>query len=210
MTITPASVISIGGCGYSLAARSFERIAAFLDLAAQIAGLAGDAEQLLERLVIRLELVIRDAPVLDRHRPRGNRCGAVAFDQTRAQLRVVFGPAKASGRSSDCPRRQRPRRAGRLRACGSAAPSRCSQCRSVYVSIDQSCARWLRTPQRNSSRWLGRRLLGARVVIPAAFEHQHVDAIVDELPRGERRHQPAADEHDLPRFEFSFHGGPLS
>src|SRR6185312_9707993 len=67
--------------------------AACLDLPAQVAGLAGDAEQLLESFVVRLQLLIGDAPILNRHigRQRGR---AVALDQARAQLWVVFGPAE--------------------------------------------------------------------------------------------------------------------
>ena len=53
-------------------ARAFERIAAVLLLAVQIAGLAADAAEIFELVVIRLELVIGDAPVLDRHAFRQN------------------------------------------------------------------------------------------------------------------------------------------
>src|SRR4051794_19005455 len=48
-------------------ARRLERIAAGLDLAADIAGLAGDRRGIFELVVIGLELGVADAPVLDRH-----------------------------------------------------------------------------------------------------------------------------------------------
>src|SRR4051812_25754926 len=48
-------------------ARRFERIAAFLYLAAQVAGFAGDARGALELFVIRFQFGVCDAPVLDRH-----------------------------------------------------------------------------------------------------------------------------------------------
>ena len=48
-------------------ARAFERVAAVLDLALEVAGRARGAAQIFELVVVRLELVIGDAPVLDRH-----------------------------------------------------------------------------------------------------------------------------------------------
>ena len=46
------------------------RIAARLDLAVQVAGLAADAEDVLELVVVRLDLVPGDAPVLQMCSPR--------------------------------------------------------------------------------------------------------------------------------------------
>src|SRR6202034_3527407 len=48
-------------------ARAFERIAAGLFLAADIAGLAGGAAQLFETIVIGFDLLVAQRPVLDRH-----------------------------------------------------------------------------------------------------------------------------------------------
>jgi hypothetical protein len=50
-----------------VAAWAFKDIAAFNPLAAQIACLAGGAAQALEVVIVRLDVVIADAPVLDRH-----------------------------------------------------------------------------------------------------------------------------------------------
>ena len=48
-------------------ARALERIAAVLDLAVEIAGRARGAAQILELIVMRLEIVVGDAPILDGH-----------------------------------------------------------------------------------------------------------------------------------------------
>src|SRR6185437_2600002 len=53
--------------GIVAAARALERIAAGLLLPFQIAGLAGDAAEILEAIVVRLQLVVGYAPILDRH-----------------------------------------------------------------------------------------------------------------------------------------------
>src|SRR4029453_7859979 len=47
--------------------RRFEAVAALLDLALDVAGLAGNSRDTLELVIIGLELVVGDAPVLDRH-----------------------------------------------------------------------------------------------------------------------------------------------
>ncbi len=87
-----------GGAGHALAqrlvgifvlARTFENIAAFHDLATQIAGLAGDAAELLETIVGRLELVVTDGKVRDRHLLR-DRVLAVALREVAAQ-RMIGG-----------------------------------------------------------------------------------------------------------------------
>ena len=54
-----------GGLGYSLSG-GFERIAAGLNLSFDIAGLAAHANEIFETIVIRLKLIIGDAPVLNR------------------------------------------------------------------------------------------------------------------------------------------------
>ena len=71
--------------------RPFEHVAAVDFFAAQIAGLAGDAAQLLELVVIRLELVIGDGQVLDRHLG-GNGVLAVALSEMDAQLVIGRQP----------------------------------------------------------------------------------------------------------------------
>ena len=55
-------------------ARRLERIAAGLDLSLDVAGLAADTAEIFEAVVIRLELVVGDAPILDRQlRTAGSR-----------------------------------------------------------------------------------------------------------------------------------------
>src|SRR5580692_4533437 len=73
-------------------ARRLERIAAGLDLAAEIAGLAGDRRGIFELVVIGLELGVADAPVLDRH-VVGQEFLAVAFFVVGADLEFHVGPA---------------------------------------------------------------------------------------------------------------------
>ena len=70
--------------GIVVGPRAFERIAPSDHLAAQIAGLAGGAAQLFEPVVMRLQVVIGDAPVLDRHVVR-NGVAAVPRRQMRTQ-----------------------------------------------------------------------------------------------------------------------------
>src|SRR5262249_11545739 len=74
--------------------RPFEYVAAIDLLAAQIAGLAGHAEQLLEAVVIGLELVVGDREVLDRHLG-GN--GGLAVTASEMSARVVIGRQEAPG-----------------------------------------------------------------------------------------------------------------
>src|SRR3546814_1122919 len=53
--------------GIIAAARALERVAAGLRLAAEIAGLAADAAEIFETVVIGFELVVAHPPVLHRH-----------------------------------------------------------------------------------------------------------------------------------------------
>src|SRR6266446_6164421 len=66
--------------GVFVLARPLEHVAAVDLLAAQIAGLAGNAEQFLEAIVVGLKLIIGDRKILDRHLGR-NRLLAVAIFQ---------------------------------------------------------------------------------------------------------------------------------
>ncbi len=74
--------------------RAFEGIAAVDDLALQIPRLARSAAQFLEAVEMRLQLLVSDAPILDRQ-IGGNRVLAVAFGQMRAQ--VQFARQRAPG-----------------------------------------------------------------------------------------------------------------
>ena len=82
--IRPACDMIIGLFGYSFWRGAFERIAAVLHHAAQIAGLARRAAELLEAVEMRLQLVIGDAEILDRQ-VGGDRVAAIALGQMRAQ-----------------------------------------------------------------------------------------------------------------------------
>ncbi len=74
--------------GIFVLARAFEDVAAFDFLAAQVAGLAGDAGEALEPVVVGLKLVVGDREVLDRH-VRRDRVLAVAVFQVRAQIVIA-------------------------------------------------------------------------------------------------------------------------
>src|SRR4029079_9488241 len=88
-------------------ARSFEEVAAGNDLAAQVAGLAGNAAQFLEPIVIGFKLVIGDGIVLDGHLGR-QRVAAVAILEMASQ--IVIGWQQAPGDA--VPVRPRPADAG--------------------------------------------------------------------------------------------------
>ena len=115
-------------------ARPLERIAAGLDRAAEVAGLAGDAAQVFEAVVVGLELVVGDAPVLDRH-VGGNEALAVALLDVAARTTKSFGqeapglavPVHAGAADAGG-------RAGTSRDGASAAPSGPIELRKVSVS----------------------------------------------------------------------------
>ena len=77
--------------------RRLERIAAGLDLALDVAGLAADAAELFKAVVIGLQLVIGDAPVLDRQlRSAGiEKFLAVSLDDMAVQDEIGHLGAKA-------------------------------------------------------------------------------------------------------------------
>jgi len=73
--------------GVLVLARALEDVAAVDELAAQVAGLPGNAGELLEAVVVRLELVVADGIVRDRHLRR-NRVAPVALRDVAAQEMV--------------------------------------------------------------------------------------------------------------------------
>src|SRR5690348_11475631 len=88
-------------------ALALENVAARNNLATQIAGLPRDAAQLLEPVVVRLELVIGDREVFDRH--LGRDCASsVALGEMSSKLVVT---------RQDAPREPVPVRTGAAQAC---------------------------------------------------------------------------------------------
>jgi hypothetical protein len=75
--------------GIFAAAHALERIAARHESAAQIAGFAGGAAELVKAIEVRLELVVSDAPILDRH-VIGNDA-----EVRRQEAPVMTGPMQA-------------------------------------------------------------------------------------------------------------------
>ena len=64
------------------------RIAAWLDLAVQVAGLTADAKDMLELVVVRFDLVPGDAPVLQMAVLGNERC-AIAFLDARVHFEIM-------------------------------------------------------------------------------------------------------------------------
>ena len=86
-------------------ARRLERVAAALDLAIYVAGLARHRRSVFELVVIRLELGVGDAPILDGHVGRDEAL-AVALLVEAADLELHVGPtpgvaAPVHGRAAD-------------------------------------------------------------------------------------------------------------
>ena len=69
-------------------ARAFEKIAAGLLGALDVAGLAGDAGDIFEPVVIRLEIFVADGPILDLM-TFGHDAFAVALDHVRANAEII-------------------------------------------------------------------------------------------------------------------------
>ena len=80
--------------GIFVRTRRLENVSAVDQLAAQIAGLAADAHHLLGVPVVRLQLIVGDAPILHRQ-IRGQPRRAVLFGQMRAQSEDAGQKAEA-------------------------------------------------------------------------------------------------------------------
>ena len=105
-------MVASGGSGYSRCRGDFERVAAGLDLTAQVTSLAGYRRDMLELVVIGFELGVGDAPVRNGH-VGGNEALAVALLVTRAHLEFHVGPAPSvpapmhARATHDLPRQER-------------------------------------------------------------------------------------------------------
>ena len=107
-------------------ARPLEHIASGDDLAVEVPGLAGDPGHVVELVHVRLELVVGDSPVLDRHSGRDRR-GAVPVDRARTDREVARMEPPGLPVPVRRPRRRSRYRAGTRPAAGSAwrSPGRC-------------------------------------------------------------------------------------
>ena len=83
-----AETLLLRGIGIRARARSLKRIAAFVNLPAQIAGGAARPAEIFKSVVMRLEIFIGDAPILDRH-VFGKEARAIALGQMRFQHEVA-------------------------------------------------------------------------------------------------------------------------
>src|SRR5262249_44386049 len=107
-------------------ARPFEGIAPGLDDAADVPGPSGNAAQIFEAVVMRLQIVVADAPVLQGHALR-NEGPAVALLVEAARGSPAAGTGR-TGRAKTCGRRPARRRSGTSHTAASAAPSARSDC----------------------------------------------------------------------------------
>ena len=189
-------------------ARRLEGIAARLDLAAQIAGLAGDRRRVFELVVIGLELVIGDAPVLDRH-VLGNEALAVALLVERAHLELHVGPAPGvaapvHARAADAlARQERAEAAHRQRLLRGIVADGQRVALGIHHQFLTHHVAQLVTD-------VGQRVVGAAGAHLAALERDDLEAGVRELLRQNAAGPAEPDDGDVDFFQFRGHVRPLS
>ncbi len=183
-------------------ARPFEHVAAGDLLAAQVAGLAGDAAELLEVVVVGLELVIADREILDRHLGR-NGVPAVALVQMAAQ--IVVGRHQPPRRAVPVRARAAERRcrAGTSRAAASAAPSPRANAAASAVSICGVLEQLLAHRVFQIVAHAREREVLARRALGAALEADDVEARLGQFARHDAA-GPADADHD--RIDFLENG----
>ena len=174
-------------------ARALERIAAVLDRSLEIAGFARRAAQIFELVVMRLEIVVGDAPILDGHVLR-QEIGAVALRQVTAQHEIGRQKAPSLGV---------PMHAGAADAVAEheRAPVAHRQRRLVGVVAERH--RHLRRPQKQLVLEpiaqlvlrVGDRKIGRGVAPRAALDRDDVEARVGQFV-GENGAGPAEPDDD--------------
>ena len=184
-------------------ARSFEGIAAVDDLALEVAGLSASAAEIFEAVVIRLELVIGDAPVLDRH-VLGQKAGAVAFGQVGAQdevgrqesprlgIPVHAAAADAVGRHESAPGSDRQRRLVHLVAEREGGLLR-SQEELVTNTVAQLVG------------GVARRIVGGRIPPRPALDCDHIEPGIGKLVGHDRSGPTETDDDDVLCRQFAGH-----
>ncbi len=189
-------------------ARRLEGIAAGLDRAAQIAGLSGDRRGVLELVVIGLELVIGDAPVLDRH-VLGNEALAVALLVERAHLELHVGPPPGvaapvhAGAADALARQERAEPAHRQRFLRGIVANRQRVALGVHHQFLPHHVAQLVTD-------VGQRVVGTTGAHLAALERDDLEARVGELLRQNAAGPAEPDDGDVDFFQFCGHVRPLS
>src|SRR5262245_35501738 len=183
--------------------RRFERIPAGLDLALDVAGFAGDRGGMLELVVVGLELVVGDAPVLDRH-VRGDEILAVALLVHGADFELHVGPAPGvaapmHARAADhLARQERPEAAHRQRLLRRVVADRQRVARRVLHQVVANDV-----TQLVANAGDGVILLGCAHI--AALERDDLEPGFSEL-LGQNAAGPAeTDDHDIDVVELRCH-----
>ena len=185
-------------------ARTFERVAARLDRACEIARLARDAAQVLELVVVGLELLVGDAPVLDRH---------VGRDEALAvALRVVAADHEVAGQEAPvlavpvharaAHARRRPERAE--------LAHRKRGLRAIVAEGERLAVRLLEEAVAHGVAQLvldrGGREVGNGVAEAAALDREDLQPRVGELLREDARGPAEAHQHDVDGRKALRHG----
>ena len=184
-------------------ARALEGVAAVLNRSLEIAGFARRAAQIFELVVMRLEIVERDAPILDGH-VRRQETGAIPLRQVTAQHEIARQEAPGLGV---------PMNAGAADAIAEheGAPVAHRQRRLIGVVAERH--RNLRRPQEQFVLQpiaqlvlgIGNRKIGRGVAPWAALDRHHIEAFVRQFV-GENGAGPAKpDDGDVFAGEFLRH-----
>ncbi len=184
-------------------ARAFERIAAPLDISLEIAGGAGGAAHIFEPVVMRLDVLPGDAPVLDGH-VVGQEFLAVALGEMRAQdeigrqeapglgVPVDAGAADAVAEHKGAPVAHRQRGLARLVA----ERHRDLRRPQEQLVLDAVAQLVLRVGDRKRRR---------RVAPRAALERDDVKARLGKLVGEDRAGPSQADDHGISVRELACH-----
>jgi hypothetical protein len=185
-------------------ARPLERVAAGLDPALNVAGLARSSAEILELVVMRFEVLVADTPVLDRHIRRNEVLAVTRFGVT-ANLEVGGEEAPMLTVPMD-----------------TRTPYACSRTERTEVAHRQCCL----VERISESKRLARRLLEQsiadrvfqfvldmrgceirdRIAKLAALDSQHLETRVGEFLCQNRRRPSKTDQHDINGFESRGHG----
>jgi hypothetical protein len=177
-----------------VAPRRFERIAARHERAFDVSGLAGEAIELLEQVVVGLHFGVGDAPILDRHVGR-DRLLAVARLNPCAQDRIVFRPppgeavpmARCATEPISRQKRGEPARGKRL--VFRIVADRVGLDRPILTESAAGVPSQL-------VALVGKLRRGSVAPVGAALQHQDIGAFRSQLPGNECRGQSAANDDD--------------
>src|SRR3984957_19010194 len=183
------------------------RIAARLNLALDVARLTAGAEQVLEAIVVWLQIIVGDAPILDGE-VRIEKILAVSFARARRQLKIVR--LKAVGLA--IPMHHGATEA-RARKKGLPAPNRQSHLRSLVAKRHRFAGVVLHHGLANIEAQFvmdgGALELGNGESNLAALQSHHFIARGREFLGNDAADHADADDDDIDFFETLHHGDPL-